>query len=92
MTPRGTSRKGLSRRRDRAPTRQRSVAAFPQYADPTDPGRPETLKPVAGAMFELHPNFFVKVLGGAALGDMVHVGASGSRRLLETPLDLMVWG
>lgn len=70
----------------------RSVAAFPQYADPTDPGRPEALKPVSGAMFELHPNFFVKGLGGAALGDMVHVGASGSRRLLETPLDLMVWG
>jgi Xaa-Pro dipeptidase len=70
----------------------RSTAAFPQYADPFDAGRSEPLEAGAGAMFELHPNFFAEGLGGAALGDMIHVTEAGSRRLLRTSLDLQVWG
>jgi Xaa-Pro dipeptidase len=69
-----------------------SVAAFPQYADPFDTGRSAPLEASTGAMFELHPNFFAKGLGGAALGDMVHVTESGSVRLLRTPLDFQLWG
>lgn len=69
-----------------------TTAAFPQYADPSATGEPESLAVPDSAMFELHPNVFVKGLGGAALGDMVQIDAQGCRRLLATPLDFNVWG
>lgn len=69
-----------------------SSSSFPQYLDAWDSGVPTAMKAARDSVFELHPNLFVEGLGGAALGDMIHVTPDGPRRLLKTPLDFQVWG
>ena len=62
-------------------------AAFPQPASwSTFPSpAPASVRLRAGMVLEIHPNFFLKDVGGAALGDMVLVTKTGATLLTKFP-------
>ncbi len=69
-----------------------STRAFSQHFDRTVVETPASGVAVApGMLFELHPNFFIPDVGGAALGEMVLVTPQGPERLLTFPLAPADW-
>ncbi|MFT4194943.1 M24 family metallopeptidase [Ottowia sp.] len=68
-----------------------SVSAFPQHADPGAAPPPRSLAVTAEGVFELHPNFFIRGVGGAALGDMIHASGQPARRMLVSDLGYRIW-
>jgi Xaa-Pro aminopeptidase len=66
-------------------------AAFRQHFDPASPPSAGSIDLAPGMVFELHPNIFVAGLGGAALGEMMLVTATGPEFLLHHPRDCPCW-
>lgn len=61
---------------------------FPQYFGMS--GAPEPAPDLTvqeGMLLELHPNFFLPGQGGAAIGQMVLIGADGNDSLISHPID-----
>lgn len=68
-----------------------TTAAFRQHFDPAAVATPCDITLEPGMVFELHPNIFVKNLGGAALGEMMLVRDGEPEFLLRFPRTCPVW-
>lgn len=64
---------------------------FPQHFGPPAfrQAMPSDLRVEPAMVFELHPNLFVRGIGGAVVGDMIVTTAAEPRRLLAFPRDIV---
>ena len=69
-----------------------STDYFPQHFGNVDTARPAGSLTVAPDMlFELHPNVFIKDVGGCAIGEMVVTSHHGPQVLLTSPREILDW-